>query len=189
LTSPALSHRSTHCTMPPKKSSASTKRNIDQVEQKTNDDTKNEDQKINNGEDGNHQSDGSVPEKAEPASKKVKTKSKVKESDAKPNSKRATRSSVKTASKHDSKAIIQFLLSDDAITMLDQLETSDNGDFQFPRDRQVAFFRFSLRELNISHLIASTPSKTSSPVAWSPSLSATEWLLAQSTISSAKKTH
>jgi hypothetical protein len=121
--------------MPPNKSSGSTKRNIDQVEQKSSDETKEEDQRIDNAKDKDHQSDGSVPEKAEPASKKIKTKSKAKESDAKSNSKRATRSSGKTASKHDSKAIIKFLLSDDAITMLDQLETSDNGDFQFPRDR------------------------------------------------------
>lgn len=178
--------------MAPKKSSASTKRDIDQVEQKSADEVKNEDQKIDDGEVEDHQSGTDVQETAEPASKKVKTKGKTKESkesDGKPNSKRATRSSAKTASKHDSKAIIKFLLSDDAITMLDQLETSDSSDFQFPGDRLVKFFLLQRTEHSSNRFyVALTPFKTSSLVAWSRNPSATESPLERSTTSSAKTT-
>lgn len=76
---------------------------------------------------------------SEPATKKRKTTSKTAAKDH-PGSRRATRSAAKTASAtHESKAIIQFMLSDDAVKLLDQLGTDDADGFQFPRDRYVGF--------------------------------------------------
>ena len=128
----------------PKKQSS--KRTIDQVEEKQNEETKNEAKKEEDkptaGEPDKDASNHKMNEKEEPVSKKAKTNAKSGESkensanSAKSGSKRATRSSAKSGTtQHQPKAIIQFLLSDEAITMLDQLETNDADDLQFPRDR------------------------------------------------------
>lgn len=119
------------------------KRSIDQVEETRDDETKVNEKKVGNeakaGEAAEDASANNPDGKAEPASKKAKTKVKPSESKddtEKSVSKRATRSSAKSASsKHQPKAIIQFLLSDEAIALLDQLETDTTDDFQFPRDR------------------------------------------------------
>lgn len=115
------------------------KRSIDQVDQAEDDVTKTEAEDIDNeGKEGDS-ADVNPKGKAEPAPKKRKASARPKETTHNPTkatAKRATRSSAKSrSSKHEPKAVIQFLLSDEAISMLDQLETDDSNDFQFPRDR------------------------------------------------------
>lgn len=70
---------------------------------------------------------------SEPASKKRKTSDKPAARAA--HTKRATRSSAKTESAQEPKAIIEFLLSDDAFNLLDQLQTAGADGFQYPRGR------------------------------------------------------
>ncbi|KAJ9093829.1 hypothetical protein QFC20_007042 [Naganishia adeliensis] len=72
------------------------------------------------------------------------TPSNKEEPTSEPASKKRKTSSAKTESAQEPKAIIEFLLSDDAFNLLDQLQTVDADGFQYPRDRH----RVATRAIN-----------------------------------------
>ncbi|KAJ9100736.1 hypothetical protein QFC19_005475 [Naganishia cerealis] len=73
-----------------------------------------------------------------PALKRRKTNTQD-SGDGKQGSGRSTRNSKVKPSSHEPKKIVQFLLSDKAIDMLDQLDSENEGDFHFPKDRLNPF--------------------------------------------------
>lgn len=120
--------------MPPrKKPSSISKRTKDEADA-TEEDAIPQTEKADEGPEADVTPDKKEEPTSEPPSKKRKTSSKAragKESQLK----RSTRSSVKTESSHEPKAIIKFLLSDEAFKLLDQLPGVDADGFQYPRDR------------------------------------------------------
>lgn len=123
-----------------KKPSSTTKRAVDQAESKE-EDTKPETETTEAEHKDVVETDNKEEPTSEPASKKRKTSASNTAGD-RPHSKRATRSSAKTGSSHEPKAIIEFLLSDEAFKLLDQLQTVDADGFKFPRDRWAYYVSY-----------------------------------------------
>lgn len=78
------------------------------------------------------------------ASKKRKTES-TENVTVKQTPKRTTRNSKPKSSSHGPKEIVRFLLSENAIKILDQLESDNKTDFHYPRERYVLQL-FSMRQ-------------------------------------------
>lgn len=119
------------------------KRSIEQVEaedEQAQEETRKE-ELVDKQEDGGDESAGKQEEQkqeVEPTSKKRKIKS-TETAEVKQTARRTTRNSKPKPSSRGPKEIIQFLLSDKALEMLDQLESGEDTDFLFPRDRYVFF--------------------------------------------------
>jgi hypothetical protein len=120
--------------MPPRQKPSSTSKRAKDDAENTDEDAIPETEKADEGPKADVNPDKKEEPTSEPPSKKRKTLSKAGAANAS-QTKRSTRSSVKTESSHEPKAIIKFLLSDEAFKLLDQLPGVDADGFQYPRDR------------------------------------------------------